>query len=48
MQEAYIITGYRTAVGKANRGAFRNTRPDDLGAEVVKHLVAQVPQLDPA
>lgn len=48
MQEAYIITGYRTAVGKASRGAFRNTRPDDLGAEVIKHLMAQVPALDPA
>lgn len=45
--EAYIVTGYRTAVGKSNRGGFKNYRPDDLGADVIKHLVAQVPQLDP-
>ena len=45
--EAYIVTGYRTAVGKANRGGFKNYRPDDLGAEVVKHLVSSVPELDP-
>ncbi|OUJ73663.1 thiolase family protein [Hymenobacter crusticola] len=45
--EAYIVAGYRTAVGKAPRGGFRFTRPDDLAAEVIKHLVAAVPQLDP-
>ena len=45
---AYIVAGYRTAVGKATRGGFRFTRPDDLAAEVIKHLVASVPQLDPA
>jgi acetyl-CoA acyltransferase len=44
---AYIIKGYRTAVGKANKGAFRFTRPDDLAADVIKHLLASVPQLDP-
>lgn len=44
--EAYIIAGYRTAVGKAPRGVFRFTRADDLAAEVIKHLVAQVPNLD--
>ncbi|QNH61865.1 acetyl-CoA C-acyltransferase [Hymenobacter sediminicola] len=44
---AYIVAGYRTAVGKANRGGFRFTRPDDLAADVIKHLVASVPQLDP-
>lgn len=43
---AYIIAGYRTAVGKAPRGLFRFYRPDDLGAVVVKHLMAQFPQLD--
>ncbi len=47
MQEAYIVAGYRTAVAKANRGGFKNYRSDDLGAEVVKHLVANVPELDP-
>ena len=45
---AYIVAGYRTAVGKAPRGVFRFTRPDDLAAEVIKHLLASVPQLDPA
>lgn len=44
---AYIVAGYRTAVGKAPKGVFRFTRPDDLGAEVIKHLLAQLPQLDP-
>lgn len=44
---AYIIKGYRTAVGKANKGGLRFTRPDDLAATVIKHLLAQVPQLDP-
>lgn len=44
---AYIIKGFRTAVGKANKGGFRFTRPDDLAADVIKHLLAEVPQLDP-
>lgn len=44
--EAYIIAGYRTAVGKAPRGVFRFTRADDLAAAVIKHLVASVPNLD--
>jgi acetyl-CoA acyltransferase len=46
--EAYIIQGYRTAVGKAGKGGFRSVRPDDLAIDVIKHLMAQVPQLDPA
>jgi len=46
MQEAYIIAGYRTAVGKAPRGVFRFTRADDLAAEVIRHLVASVPSLN--
>lgn len=45
---AYLIDGYRTAVGKAPKGLFRFMRPDDLAAEVIRHLVSQVPQLDPA
>jgi acetyl-CoA acyltransferase len=45
--EAYIVSGYRSAVGKANRGGFRYLRPDNLAANVIKHLVASVPQLDP-
>lgn len=46
MQEAYIIAGYRTAVGKAPRGVFRFTRADDLAADVIRQLVASVPNLD--
>ena len=45
-ERAYIVTGYRTAVGKAGRGGFRFYRPDDLAADVVKHIMKQVPQLD--
>src|ERR1039458_8700228 len=44
--DAYIVAGYRSAVGKAPRGVFKSVRPDDLGIEVLKHLVASVPQLD--
>lgn len=46
MQEAYIVAGYRSAIGKAKKGGFRFYRPDDLAADVVKHLVASVPNLD--
>lgn len=46
MQEAYIVAGYRTAVGKAKRGGFRFFRPDDLAVEVIKGLLASVPQLE--
>lgn len=45
--DAYIIAGYRTAVGKAGRGGFRFTRPDDLAVDVIQGLLAAVPQLDP-
>ena len=38
MQEAYIIAGYRTAVGKAKRGGFRFYRPDDLAVDVIKRI----------
>ena len=44
--EAYIVAGYRTAVGKAKRGGFRFYRPDDLAVDVIKGLMASVPQLD--
>lgn len=43
---AYIVAGYRSAVGKAPRGLFRFTRPDDLAADVIRHLVSTVPQVD--
>src|SRR5258706_2235255 len=46
MQEAYIIAGYRSAVGKAKRGGFRFYRPDDLAVDVIKGLMASVPQLE--
>jgi len=44
--EVYIVAGFRSAVGKAPRGIFRFTRPDDLAAHVVRHLVDSVPSLD--
>ena len=47
MQEAYIVAGYRTAVGKSKRGVFRFYRPDDLASEVIRSLVASVPGLEP-
>ncbi|MEM7548416.1 MAG: acetyl-CoA C-acyltransferase [Bacteroidota bacterium] len=46
-QEAYIVKGYRSAVGKAGRGGFRFTRPDDLAADVIKHLVKSIDGFDP-
>jgi acetyl-CoA acyltransferase len=46
--EAYIIKGYRSAVGKAKKGGFKNYRSDDLGVEVIKHLMKQVPEVAPA
>jgi acetyl-CoA acyltransferase len=44
--DAYIINGYRSAVGKAKKGGFRFYRPDDLAADVIKHLVANTPGLE--
>lgn len=46
MQEAYIVAGFRTAVTKSKKGGFRFFRPDDLAVEVIKGLMASVPQLD--
>ena len=48
MQEAYIVAGYRTAVGKAKRGGFRFFRPDDLAVEVIQGLMQSLPQVDNA
>ena len=45
--EAYIVKGYRTAVAKAKKGGFKNYRSDDMAVDVLKHLVGQVPGLDP-
>jgi acetyl-CoA acyltransferase len=44
--EAYIINGYRSAVAKSKKGGFRFYRPDDLAADVIKHLVANTPGLE--
>lgn len=44
---AYIVSGFRSAVGKANKGGFRFTRPDDLASDVIKHLMASVPNINP-
>ena len=46
MKTAYIIQGYRTAVGKAPRGTFRFKRPDELASETIEHLLKNVPELD--
>ena len=46
MKQVYIVKGYRSAVGKAPRGVFRFYRPDDLASDVIKHLMANVPELD--
>lgn len=43
---AYIVAGFRSAVGKATRGVFRFTRPDDLAADVIRHVMSSVPQVD--
>jgi len=45
--EAYIIAGYRSAVGRAKKGGFKNYRSDDLAVDVIKHLMSTVPDLDP-
>ncbi len=44
--DAYIIDGYRSAVGKAGKGGFKNYRSDDLAVKVVEHLMSKAPQLD--
>ncbi|HVZ25488.1 MAG TPA: beta-ketoacyl synthase N-terminal-like domain-containing protein, partial [Sediminibacterium sp.] len=48
MQEAYIVAGFRTAVTKSRKGGFRFYRPDDLAVEVIRGLLATVPQLEPS
>ena len=45
-KQAYIIKGFRTAVGKAPKGSLRFTRPDVMAATVIEKLMAAVPQLD--
>ena len=46
IQDAYIVAATRTPVGKAPKGVFRNTRPDDMLAHVLKSVVAQAPGID--
>ena len=46
MKTAYIVSGFRTAVGKAPKGLFRFKRPDELAAETIEHLMAQFPDFD--
>jgi len=48
VQDAYIVAAVRTPVGKAPRGMFRNTRPDDLLAHVIREVLRSVPEIDPA
>lgn len=48
MQEAYIVKAYRSAVGKAKKGGFKNYRSDDLAVDVIRYLLAHTPELDPA
>ncbi|NJC28389.1 thiolase family protein [Neolewinella antarctica] len=45
--EAYIIKGYRSAVGRAKKGGFKNYRSDDLAVDVIRHLMSTVPEVDP-
>lgn len=44
---AYIVKGFRSAVGKAKKGGFRNYRSDDLAVDILTHLASHLPQLDP-
>lgn len=46
--EAYIIKAYRSAVAKSKRGGFRNYRSDDLAVDVIKYMMEQTPEVDPA
>ena len=46
MNEAYIVKGYRTAVGKAPRGLFRFKRPDELAAQTINYMINDIPNLD--
>ena len=48
MRDVVVALALRTPVGRASKGTFRQTRPDDLGAEVIRALLAKAPRLDPA
>src|SRR6476660_3559802 len=46
MQEAFIVSAVRTAIGKAPKGTLKDTRPDEMGAAVIKEAMARVPGLE--
>lgn len=46
--DAYIVAGYRTAVGRGKRSVLKSVRPDDMAADVIKHLVSKIDGFDPA
>ena len=48
VQDAYIVAATRTPIGRSHKGYFKNTRPDDLLAHVLREVLAQAPGLDPA
>src|ERR1041385_7009395 len=48
MREAVVVTSSRTPLAKSFRGSFNMTRPDDLAAHCIRHVLGKVPQLDPA
>src|SRR5436190_22655608 len=47
MREAVIVASSRTPLAKSHRGSFRDTRPDDLAAHAIRHVLAKAPALDP-
>ena len=48
VQDAYIVAATRTPIGRSHKGYFKHTRPDDLLAHVLRAVMAQAPNLDPA
>src|SRR5947209_6817986 len=48
MRDAVIVASSRTPLGKSHRGSFKDTRPDDLAAHAIRHVLAKAPALDPA
>lgn len=46
MKTAYIVAGYRSAIGKSKKGGFRFTRPDDIAVGVIKHMLDKLPEFD--
>ena len=48
MREAVIVASSRTPLAKSHRGSFKDTRPDDLAAHVIRHVLGKVPSVDPA